>query len=133
MLSVLGGLLELLAHGVGAADHDVAVLDHLVPRQVVLGLLGAGDLADLRLVAGAHRRLGDVARRIGEAGVDVERAVEEVLGRLPVEPVGLGVGVGDADELGDGQPVGVVVLAVRLDLLPVAADGLAHHLVAVVA
>ena len=115
-----------LAHRVGAADHDVAVLDHLVPRQVVLGLLVAGDLAHLRLVAGADRALGDVAGCIGEAGVDVQRAVEEVLGRFAVELVRLGIGVGDADELGDGKSVRVVVLAVRLDPAPVAADRLAR-------
>ena len=132
MRSSLHASSSCLADRVGAADHDVAVVDHLVPRQVVLGLLGARGLADLRLVAGSHRRLGDVAGRIGEARVDVQRAVEEVLGRLAVQRVGLGVGVGDADELGDREAVRVVVLAVRLDPAPVPGDGLADHLVAVV-
>ena len=127
-----GDLGERFADGVRAADDDVALLHHLVPRQVVLGLLRPHDGAHLRLVAGPRRRLGDVAGRVGVAGIDVQRTVEEVLRRLLVQPVRLLVGVGDADELEERQPVGVGVLAVGLDLAPVSADGLLRHQVAVV-
>ena len=62
----------------------------------------------------------------------MQRAVEEVLGRLLVQAVGLLVGVGDADELEERQPVGVGVLAVGLDLAPEPADRLLGHQVPVV-
>jgi hypothetical protein len=62
----------------------------------------------------------------------VQGAVEEVLGRLAVQPVRLLVGVGDPDELQERQAIRVRVLAVLLDPAPEAGDRLLGHEVAVV-
>ena len=61
-----------------------------------------------------------VARRIGEGREDVQAAVEEVEDVLGVEPLGLGVGVGHADDLREGGAVGRLVLAALGHPLPVA-------------
>ena len=62
----------------------------------------------------------------------MERSVEEVLGRLAIQLVGLGVGVADTDELHERQAVWVRVLAILFDPAPVVADVLSGEQVPVV-
>src|SRR5205814_2284343 len=69
-----------------------------------------------------HRRHRAVAGRIGEGREDEQAAVEEVQAVLGVQPLGLGVAVGHADDLREGGAIGRVVLAALRNALPVAVE-----------
>ena len=93
----LDALLELLAHRLRTAGDDEALVDELLPGQVLEDLLRLEP--ELRQRAGLDRLDGAVAGRIGERREHVQAAVEEVEAVLGVELLGLAVGVGDADDL----------------------------------
>src|SRR5439155_1339195 len=112
----LDHLLHLLADGLRAAGDDVAVVDELLPgerRELAERVLG-----ELREGARLERLDRAVARRVGEARVDVQAAVEEVADVLGVELFGLPIGVGDADDLRERRAIGRFVLALGGDELP---------------
>src|SRR5881396_923389 len=113
-------LLELLAHRLRAARDDEALVHQLLPREVLEDLLPRA--RQLRERAVLHRRHRAVARRIGEGREDVQAAVEEVQAVLGVQPLGLGVAVGHADDLREGGAIGRVVLAALRNALPVAVE-----------
>ena len=105
-----GELDDALGDLVGIAEHDVAGLDHVVERQAGLaeepgGVRGralgglAGCSLDHALDPGTHRVGCLVSRGVGEPGVHVQAPVEEVLGRPAVEVAGLGLRVGNREEL----------------------------------
>src|SRR5438046_2386695 len=79
-------------------------------------------VADLAAHAFAQRGDAGVAGRAGIARIDVEAAVVEILRRLGVELLRLGVVLSDADELQEGAAVGIGLGAEPLDRLPVAVD-----------
>ena len=65
-----------------------------------------------------ERRHRHVARRIDVAGVDVQAALIEIQRRLGIEPLGLGVVVGDGDELQEAGAVGIARQLVAVDRVP---------------
>jgi hypothetical protein len=99
----LDQLLHALADGLGAARDDHAALDQVLPRDVLEELLVLA--AQDRQRAGPDRLDRPVAGRVREAGVDPQAPVVEVEDVLGVEPLGLLVGVGDRDELGERRAV----------------------------
>ncbi len=115
-------VLHALAHGVGASgDHEPAV-DEVLPRQLreLLTHLGAELVEHPRF----DRRDRAIPRRIGEARVHVQAPIEEVEDVLRVELLGLGIGVGDRDDLRERGAVGGVVLVTLSDTLPVPVEEL---------
>src|ERR1051325_9371994 len=72
----LDALLELLPHGLGAPRDDEALVEELLPRDVLEDLLAR--LRELRERAELHGGLRAIARRIGEGREDVQAPVEEV-------------------------------------------------------
>ncbi len=98
-------LLHLLGDRVGATgDHD-ARLDEVLPRQLLEPLHRLlPELAELARLQGLERA---VAGRVGEARVHVQAVVEEVEDVLGVQPLGLLVGVGHRDDLGEAGAVRV--------------------------
>ena len=112
------GFLELLADGVRASGHHEALVDELLPGDVLEDLLGV--LGELRERAVLDRVDGPVAGRVGEGREHVETPVEEVETVLRVKLLGLTVGLGNADDLGEGGPVRRQVLAPLGHAAPVA-------------
>src|SRR5439155_391870 len=113
-------LLELLAHGLGAARDDEALVDELLPGEVLEDLLArARGLRERAVLHGGHRA---IARRIGVGREDVQAAVEEVEAVLGVESLRLRVRIRDTDDLREGRPVRRVVLAAPGHPLPVAVE-----------
>ena len=100
----LDQLLHPLAHGLGRAGDDVAAVDQVLPGE--LGIVARRGRRELRQRAGLDGLDRAVARRVGEARIDVQAAVVEVADVRAVEPLGLVVGVGDADRLGEAGAVG---------------------------
>ena len=99
----LNQLLHALAHGFRTAGDDVAELDQLLPRQGRrVAEIGAAQLVQK---SGLDRLDGAVAGRVCKAGIDVQAAVEEVADVRAVEPLRLGVGLGDANALREGGAV----------------------------
>src|SRR5581483_9254159 len=77
-----------------------------------------GRLAHLGLQSGADGGLGAIARRVGEAGIDVQAAVEEIIDVFGVVLLGLGVSLGNRDELQEAGAVGIGLGALLRHLLP---------------
>ena len=93
-------LLQPLGDLVGRADNEVALLNdriHLARQGVEPA--HPRDLRDLADDPGALGGLAGVARRIGEARVDMQAAAIKIFRRLAIEPIGLRVGLSDADKL----------------------------------
>ena len=127
----LNRLAEVFGDGFGAAGDDVALLDEVVPGHGLALLVGGrAELGDGARLEGADRA---VARRVGEAFVDVEAFLVEVFHMLGVLFFGFFVGFGDADELEEAGAVGVVVHAEPVHFFPKAVHHLDAALVAGVA
>jgi len=119
--AILDELRDLIDDGVDAADDRSARLHQLLEGDLVQ------PRRDAEVARVAHDRLDpadvDVARQRERRSGDRAQAVAEVrLEVLAVEPLGLGVGVGDADGLQEGEPVGVLVAALLLGDLPEAVE-----------
>ena len=115
-------VLHPVDHRLGAPGDDVAGLDQLTPGGVGEQLLHRRP--ELVERAGLDRVDRAVTRRVREPGVHVQAAVEEVEHVLAVEPLGLLVGLGDADDLGERSPVRRLVLVPRRDPIPVPVEQL---------
>ena len=112
---------ELFAHGLRAADDDEAAVEEILGLELAQ-VDGGARIVMQRLhhpvvIEAAWDRL-IVRRRI-------EQLVEEILGVLGVEVLGLGIGLADANELQETEPVGIVVAPLARDQLPIA---VAHRL-----
>ncbi len=117
-VEALDHVLHALAHRGRAPSDHIAVVEKLLPRD----LAQVVERDRLVLVEGAFLDRVDrpVARRVGEAHVHVETAVEEVADVLLVELLGLLVGLAHTHDLGECAAVGRLVLAERRDAVPVA-------------
>ena len=124
-------LAQSVAYGGGAAGHYVAVFNEVLPFQLLA--CRRGDTADLRGESRPHGGHGAIAWRVGETGVDVQAAVEEVIDVRCVQPLGFLIAVGHADDLRVTGAIGVVVLAEGRGPLPIAVHHLLRPLVAVIA
>ena len=124
------GFGQLLAHGFGAAADDMTLPDVVGP--LVFGGGALGFLAHLGAQGFADGIQGAVAGRFGEGRIDAQHLFVEVLDVLLVVFFGLLVGFGDADQLEEAQPVGVVVDAALGGAFPVALDDVVAAQVAVV-
>src|SRR5262249_21969852 len=120
-------LFDLLAHRLGRAREDVALVHELLPGLVDAHVLRG--VAELGHDAGAHRRLGALARRFRRARIQVETLVEEVVDVRPPLLLALRVGLADADLLEERRRVRVVVGAQRGAALPVTVHHVARALV----
>ncbi len=87
----------------GRAGDHMAALDQVLPGQLGIAAAGRGVL---RQGAGLDGLDGAIARGVGEARIDVQAAVVEVVDVLGIEPLGLLVGLGHADGLGEAGAIG---------------------------
>ena len=128
---VLDRLAQLLAHRGRRAGDDEAEIDQVLPRQA--GAQHVGERTDLRLEPGLDRLLRAVAGRVGKAVGHVQAAVEEIVQVRAVFLLGQRVGLRHGHDLGEPAAVGVHVLALFVQLVPIAFHHLRGALVAEVA
>ena len=125
------GLAQGVPHGGGAPGYHVAVLQEVLPSQLLPG--GRGDASHLWGEARTHGGCGAVTRRVGETRMHVQAAVEEIIDVRRVQPFRFLIAFGHANDLCVPGAVRVVVLAEFRRTLPVAVHHLLRPLVAVVA
>src|SRR5262249_36210293 len=112
---------ELLAHGLGAAGDDVALVEVLPPVERLAH--ATGRRADLRPRTALHCLHRSVAGRFREALPDVQALLVEVVHVREVLALGLGVGLRHADELEEARAERIVIGADARARLPEAVHG----------
>ncbi len=120
-LHAIGHVVEPVDDGLRAARDHAAAVDDLLPGEK-LALHLRGRVAHLAAHALADGGDAGVAGRAGIARIDVEAAVIEILRRLGVELLRLGIVFRDADELQERHAVRIGLGAEPLHRLPIAVD-----------
>ena len=117
---------QLLHDRIWRTGHDVAALENLRPGEVLQLLVAVGGELDLTFDTLADGGDAGVARRAGEAWVQVQTAVVEIQRVFGIQALRLGVAIGHGDELQKASPIRIWLETTLRDRFPETL----HHLLA---
>ena len=115
-------LAQTLAHRLGRARDHIALIDEVLPLQAFTAHRSL--IADLAKNSGLDRLHRAIARRVGEAVINVEASVVEVVHVRRVVLLRLLVGLRHGDDLREAEAVRIQLLALLRHHFPVAVGNL---------